>query len=198
MLTITAPGFRGSFRHRGRTIGLAIAASLGLAVGAPAVQAQEAGLSLWRDASAPGFSLDALDGRRLSLESAAGSRVIVHFFATWCEPCVREMAALDALARELVGDFVVIAVDVGEPDGRVRRHFEANPVSFTVLLDRDRAVMKQWGVKALPSSFVLGPGLAPALKAEGEVDWRRKDVREALMRIRAEESGQPGQGREKQ
>ncbi len=50
--------------------------------------------------------------------------MLVHFFATWCEPCVREMASLQKLADSATGKpFVLIAVDVGEVEVRVRRLF---------------------------------------------------------------------------
>jgi hypothetical protein len=47
------------------------------------------------------------------------------------------------------------------------------PLSFPILLDRDRAVAKIWGVQTLPSTFVLNRELKPRLMAEGEFEWDR-------------------------
>ena len=47
------------------------------------------------------------------------------------------------------------------------------PVNFPVLLDRDRAVAKQWKVDSLPSTFVLDANLRPRLAVESDFAWDR-------------------------
>src|SRR5690606_12451840 len=79
------------------------------------------------------------------------------------------------------GEMVILAVDVGEIDARVRRFIQENPVPFPVLLDRDRAATRSWQVAGLPASYVLAPGLAPVLHAQGEVDWDAPSTRAALL-----------------
>src|SRR5690606_30748730 len=83
------------------------------------------GLQIWSGAEKPSFILDDLHGQHRDLKASAGKVVLVHFFATWCEPCIREMASLQKLAESTTGKpFVLIAVDVGEVEARVRRFFE--------------------------------------------------------------------------
>jgi thiol-disulfide isomerase/thioredoxin len=124
----------------------------------------------WAGGEKPALDLDALDGDGVSLADYAGRAVLVHFFATWCEPCVAEMAALERLAGR-AEPLVVLAVDVGEVDARVRRFFAGRPVSFPVLMDRDRTATRAWEVVALPTSFVLDADHAVAFFAEGDVAW---------------------------
>lgn len=101
---------------------------------------------------------------------------VVHFFATWCEPCRRELPALAAMARRLAGRGVrVVLVDVGEPPVRVARFFETMPAAGEVLLDGDRAAARAWGVDVLPASLVFSAG-RPRLAAVGEVAWDRADT----------------------
>ncbi|MDR6755789.1 peroxiredoxin [Mycoplana sp. BE70] len=127
------------------------------------------------------MELDSLDGKRISLEDYRGQAVIVHFFATWCEPCVGELKSLERLAARRHGErLAILAVDVGEVDARVRSFFQKYPVSFPVLLDRDRTITKAWQVMALPTSFVLGPELSAVLFVKGELDWDNRDVDSAL------------------
>jgi thiol-disulfide isomerase/thioredoxin len=127
------------------------------------------------------FLLDDLHGNRRDLQTFAGKVVLVHFFATWCEPCVSEMASLRRLATTTRGKpLAILAVDVAEVDLRVRAFFAKQPVDFTVLLDRDRAVSKSWEVTALPTTFVLDASLAPKLFIEGDLDWSRPDVLTAI------------------
>lgn len=134
-------------------------------------------LEPWQGGPKPPLSLDVLDGERISLDDYEGRAVIVHFFATWCEPCVEELGSLERLAsRQDDTSLAILAVDVGEIDARVRTFFRKHPVSFPILLDRDRAATKEWQVHALPSSFVMKRGLVPILFVEGDIDWDSPDV----------------------
>lgn len=113
----------------------------------------------------------------MTLEAARGRAVVVHFMATWCEPCREELATLVQLARQFAdAPFVILAVDVAEPEARVRRFLASNPLSFDVGLDPDRSAMKAWGVRTLPSSFVLDPSLRPLWRADGSIGWTDPDV----------------------
>ncbi|MCK0206599.1 TlpA family protein disulfide reductase [Starkeya koreensis] len=120
----------------------------------------------------PPHELRTLAGERQTLAALHGRPVLVHFFATWCEPCREELAGLSRLAaRRKDRPLALLAVDVGEVELRVRRFFDANSVPFPVLLDEDRAAMKAWKVVALPSSFVLDAAGTLRLYASGPVDW---------------------------
>lgn len=138
-------------------------------------------LKVWSGSEKKLFRLDDLHSNRRDLAAFAGKVVLVHFFATWCEPCVREMASLQRLATTTRGKpLAILAVDVAEVDLRVRAFFAKQPVDFTILLDRDRAVSKSWDVTALPTTFVLDAHLTPKFFIEGDLDWSHPDVLTAI------------------
>ena len=120
-------------------------------------------LNVSSDDRKPEFVLPGISGASRSLADYRGHPVLVHFFATWCEPCRPEMQALERLIARHGNNVVmrIVAISVAEPGGRVQRHFEKFPVSFSILLDRDRAVAKSWNVQTLPTSFLLGTDLTP-------------------------------------
>lgn len=129
----------------------------------------------------PALSLPTLDQRQISLEDLRGRIVVVHFFATWCEPCGPELQALDRLRQSAeFRDLAILAVDMAEPEDRVRRYFKTHPVGFPVVLDRDRFAAKAWAVYALPSTFVLDRELAPLWQAAGDVAWDDPAIRQLL------------------
>lgn len=131
----------------------------------------------WHGGRKPDLTLTDIAGAKHSLADYGGRAVLVHFFATWCEPCRPEMQALERLAaREGNSAFRILAISVNEPDGRVRRFFEKTPVSFPVLLDRDRDIAKAWGVEILPTTYVLDAGLVPRLFVERDLEWDRLDI----------------------
>jgi peroxiredoxin len=132
------------------------------------------------------FALPDLDGVSHALEQQAGRVVLVHFFATWCEPCREELFSLTRLLERAGGVTVsVVGVNVAEPSTRVRSFLDVAPVNFPVLLDADRAVTKTLGVSILPTTFVLDRALAPRLFVEGDIDWTRADVLVSLEQIDA-------------
>jgi peroxiredoxin len=142
------------------------------------------------DARKPPFALTDIAGAKHALVDYAGRPVLVHFFATWCEPCRPEMQSLERLAaREGPGRFGIVAISIDEPEGRVRRFFEKVPVSFPVLLDRDRMVARSWGVDMLPTTFVLDADLRPRLLVESDLEWDAIDVAKMLSRLTAPTSG---------
>jgi len=66
---------------------------------------------------APDFSAAGSDGQalRLSAMTAANRATVVHFWATWCAPCMCEMPELDVLYRKLkVQGMTLLAVNVKE------------------------------------------------------------------------------------
>lgn len=62
---------------------------------------------------APVLAFDDPQGRRTTLADFRGRTVLLNLWATWCEPCRREMPALDRLQGELGGPkFEVVAVNI--------------------------------------------------------------------------------------
>jgi thiol-disulfide isomerase/thioredoxin len=119
----------------------------------------------------PDFSLQDLNGENVPLKTFKGRTVLVHFFATWCEPCREELPALDRFLERSASSVSVVAISVAEVDPRVKRFFEAMPVKFPVLLDRDRAIAKSWKISTLPTTYVLDANMKPVLVVEADFAW---------------------------
>lgn len=126
------------------------------------------------------FSLTDLDGRVRTLEAEAGRPLLVHFFATWCEPCKAELSTLQQFFASRGHEVGVLAINVGEVPARVLRFIDTTPVSFPVLLDQDRAVTKAWAVEGLPRTIVLDKALTPMFAVSGDLDWMHPDVSHKL------------------
>lgn len=124
------------------------------------------------------IALPSASGGTFSLQAVSAPTVLVHFFATWCEPCREEFPSLQRLSQRGGPELAVVAISVAEPDPRVMRFLSSVPVDFPVLLDRDRAAAKAWDVAALPMSFVLGPDRKARATAEGGFAWDAIDISE--------------------
>jgi peroxiredoxin len=135
---------------------------------------------------APEFSLQALDGRTVSLAEFRGKVVMVHFWATWCPPCVEEMPTLEQLSRLLrARDFEILAVSVDEGGaGAVAAFMQRNGLSIPVLLDPARSIAKLYGTFKFPETYVIDRQGVVRYKAIGPRDWtvpsNMNSVRELL------------------
>lgn len=144
--------------------------------GASPLGAADSGLQPWSGPTPSSFTLPDSVGTERALEAERGSVVLVHFFATWCEPCREELPALNRLTERANGAVRVIAISVAEVDPRVRRFLETMPVKFPVLLDRDRSIAKAWNVSTLPTTVVLDSQLRAKLVVETDFAWDGIDL----------------------
>ncbi len=105
---------------------------------------------------APEFQLENLSGVTQSLEGYRGKVVLLNFWATWCEPCTKEMPAMQTTHENLQDQgFVILAINELEDIKKVREHILEYQHTFDVLLDPDNQVANMYGVVGLPVSVFI-------------------------------------------
>ncbi|MBW1999684.1 MAG: TlpA family protein disulfide reductase [Deltaproteobacteria bacterium] len=103
-----------------------------------------------------GIVLPDMNGNNVRLSEYKGRIVFLNFWATWCPPCREEMPSMERLHNRLKGkDFVMLAVDLQEPVTRVRKFFRDHKLTFTALLDEDGKVAQMFGIRNIPTTFIL-------------------------------------------
>ncbi len=105
----------------------------------------------------PGFSLPALDGSQVDSGSLAGKPVVLNFWATWCQPCLREIPELVALAADDRLEVVGIALDE-EGAGVVQPFVQSHGMRYTILLGDQQVFLAMGGI-AIPYTLVLDRSL---------------------------------------
>jgi peroxiredoxin len=121
------------------------------------------------------FALPALGGGSFRLSEQRGKIVLVNFWATWCPPCLEEMPAMERLFRKHKdAGFVLVAVSVDADPQKVVPFAAAHKLTFPIVFDTKMAVAEKYGVRALPSSFILGRNGDLAGLALGPRHWDSK------------------------
>ena len=132
--------------------------------------------------AAPDFILTDEAGETVSLSGLRGTPVLLNFWATWCEPCRKEMPELQKLQDSLPGKLHVIAVDVGENKTQAAAFKQELGLTFTTPIDPTRQATAKYNLFGLPASYVIDKdGVIRAVKFGPYTD--EKDLRKSIASV---------------
>jgi peroxiredoxin len=102
------------------------------------------------------FTLEDLNGNKVTLSQLKGKKVFLNFWATWCPPCKAEMPDMEKLYQETKdSDLVMLAVNVGEDKKTVQDFITKNNYNYTILLDTDGKISQLYQVSGIPTSYFI-------------------------------------------
>ncbi|SDT27888.1 Peroxiredoxin [Paenibacillaceae bacterium GAS479] len=111
-------------------------------------------------------------GERVQLSDFKGRTVLVHFWASWCVPCKRELPLIDKAAHlTSKGDHKdeagaasgagneqeILAINVGESRGTINEFTGETGISMPIVSDVTGQAAEAFRVRALPASFIISP-----------------------------------------
>lgn len=126
---------------------------------------------------APGFNaVDVMnsDTELKTLSDYRGQVILLNIWATWCDPCKKEMPSMEALHRDLKDRglaVVAVSVDNVDMESTIRQFVKDYDLTFDVLYDRAelfRAVYRYTGV---PETYIIDREGVIRRKWIGEDDW---------------------------
>ncbi|ATE62019.1 TlpA family protein disulfide reductase [Thauera sinica] len=160
----------------------ASAALLGAALAASVPVASAAGLE-----PAPGLP-PAPPALQQVLDAVRGKAVIVNFWASWCEPCRKEMPALVELDEREPG-VALVTVAVADRAADTRRFLADHLIGNTVVVpDPDQGIARAWNARMIPTTYVLDARHQPRYRVVGEADWRDAALQDRVRALAAGES----------
>ncbi|NJM08372.1 redoxin domain-containing protein [Candidatus Gracilibacteria bacterium] len=144
---------------------------------------------------APALTLDTLGGGSIDLANYRGQVVLLNFWGTWCEPCRRELPAIQAAYDELSGQgLMVIGVNLtddeivnGETEADIAAFLAQYGVDYPTALDREGTVTNAYRVFPLPTSFFIDGNGQIRYVHIGELT--QEDVRARFNELKLEAAG---------
>jgi cytochrome c biogenesis protein CcmG/thiol:disulfide interchange protein DsbE len=119
---------------------------------------------------APALRLPGLDGGRVDLAALRGRPVVVNFWATWCQPCVREFPLLrQAAAAHRPDRLAVVGVLVNDRPAAARAFARRHGATWPIALDPTAATAGRWGAVGLPHTWFIRPDGTLASHQLGEL-----------------------------
>jgi len=122
---------------------------------------------------APVFTLKGLKGGEINLEDLKGKTVLLHFWATWCKPCIKEMPTMEKFYNTFKDknfEILAVSIDRGNVKG-VESFVNMTGMTFPVLLDQDQTVRKKYFINGLPTSYLIDNKGKMKGFISGERDW---------------------------
>lgn len=146
---------------------------------------------------APSVSLADLSGKTVDLSDFRGKPVIVNLWATWCQPCRREMPSLARLQSRFGDRIAILAVSEDRGGSKVVEPFLAKLglTSIKAYLDGKNAVGHAFDVHGLPTSLLIDRDGKVLGRVEGGAEWdspKMLGVIEPLVAGGGTLKGQPG------
>lgn len=128
----------------------------------------------------PTYSYTDTDGRSVTLSYPQGSMTLLHFWATWCVPCVKELPTLDAAAKKLAAEtgkqWRVIAVSLDDTTALVSAFYKRHRIeNLSVNIDTNLSAMKVLKVGGLPTTLVIDDKGNEVKRFVGDYDWTTFD-----------------------
>ena len=119
------------------------------------------------------FSLPGLDGKKIKLSDYRGKVVFLNFWATWCPPCLEEMASMEQANKKLASNrFAMLAISIdSEGETAIRKFFKGPLPSFQILIDRDQKVSQRYGSFKVPETYIIDSTGRIRDKIEGVRQW---------------------------
>lgn len=110
--------------------------------------------------AAPGWALPALGdpARKVALAQFGSGPVVINFWASWCGPCRKEMPALAAAARRLIGTVNFVGVDTSDDRNAAIAFAATSGVAYPLVFDPQARVADNYGVFGLPTTYFLAGG----------------------------------------
>ncbi len=119
------------------------------------------------------FSLDDVRPERppVSLESFRGKPVVLNFFASWCQPCIRELPAMQAMAERYKGKVAFVGVTFSDRRDAAKGVLDRAGVQYPAAFDSSMSdVAYDYAVRVMPTTFFIGPDGNLVERKDGEIN----------------------------
>ncbi len=110
--------------------------------------------------TAPSLAGPSLEGQPMALSNYRGKPVLVHFWATWCPICRLQDGGVASIAQRY--PVISVATTSGSA-GEIQTYLESEGLDMPVMLDESGDLARRWGVRGVPTSFVID--------SQGNIDY---------------------------
>lgn len=112
----------------------------------------------------------------------SGKVVVLDFWASWCVPCRRSFPWMNEMQKKYgENGLVIVAVNLDNEASDAAKFLQTYPASFTIAYDPERKLVRDYGVEAMPSSFLIDRDGTIIERHAGFVSAKTDDYEAAIV-----------------
>jgi thiol-disulfide isomerase/thioredoxin len=126
-------------------------------------------------------------GKKTDLVKGRGKISIVHFWATWCPPCVEEIPALSNFWDKYRSrdDVRLYAISVDKDWKTIEAFMKKNPSTIPLFHDPGATTAKRFGTTQYPETYIINEKGRVLFRVQGAVSWSDPEVRSRIEQLLA-------------
>jgi cytochrome c biogenesis protein CcmG, thiol:disulfide interchange protein DsbE len=126
-------------------------------------------------------------GKKIDLSKEKGRIVVIHFWATWCPPCVDEIPELSKFWAQYKGrdDIVLYSVSVDKDWKTVEDFNTKHPNELPLYRDPESVTAKRFGTTQFPETYITNRAGRVLYRIQGGVAWSETEVKERIRQLLA-------------
>jgi thiol-disulfide isomerase/thioredoxin len=126
-------------------------------------------------------------GQKTNLAAEKDHLMIVHFWATWCPPCVEEIPALTKFWQQYKGrsDIALYTVSVDKNWKNVDDFLKKTPSDLPLYHDPGEATARRFGTTQYPETYIVNRAGRVLFRMQGAVDWSNPEFRSRIEQMLA-------------
>lgn len=137
--------------------------------------------------AAPGFDLATSTGAKVKLEDFKGTVTVVHFWATWCPPCLEEIpkwvAAAESYKQRPIKWIAISLDDKWEEALKLFPSKLSSKAGVISLIDPTLKISEAYGSYQFPETYILNKNHEIISKLVGVQDWQGADMKQLIEKI---------------
>ncbi|MDL2244025.1 TlpA disulfide reductase family protein [Parabacteroides sp. PFB2-10] len=106
----------------------------------------------------PSFTISLDDGKKINSNIYAGKVVLINFFATWCPPCQKELAEVQATLwpkYQNNKDFILLTIGREHSVADLLTYNEKKGFTFPLYPDKDRSIYGAFAKSLIPRTYLI-------------------------------------------
>jgi thiol-disulfide isomerase/thioredoxin len=135
--------------------------------------------------AAPALPIFDRAGKETNLAREKDQILIVHFWATWCPPCVEEIPALSKFWEDYKsrGDVSLYAISVDKDWKTIDDFLKKNPSAIPLFHDPGAATARRFGSTQYPETYIVNRKGRVIFRVQGAADWASPELRSRIDQI---------------